>query len=138
MCSNKIWGNLQDTGEREDKCLSGKRERRASAPAYICDDACDLMLAVPLGSTTICHLLYLIAHCIKGNIMFPYILIFTLGCKWQEKRFWSAGPNGSSHFENLICACFLMYAVLICLFKFQIFVILSHLQSLLILDQPFS
>ena len=62
-----------------------------------------------------------------------YFHLYTLGCKWQDKRFWTAGPNGSSHFQNLICPCFLMYAVLICLWQSQIFVIVSHLQGILTL-----
>jgi hypothetical protein len=41
-----------------------------------------------------------------------YFQLYTLGCKWQDKIFWTNRPNGSSHFQNLICPFFLMgYAV---------------------------
>jgi len=35
--------------KQKAKAESGKRDKRASAPAYVCDDACDIMLAVSLA-----------------------------------------------------------------------------------------
>jgi len=86
-----------------------------------------------LGTTIV---ILTISHCTlykRQYYVSIYFYLYALGCKWQDKRFWTTGPNGSSHFQNLICPCFLMYAVLICLWQSQIFVIVSHLRGLLTL-----
>jgi len=59
--------------------------------------------------TTIVNLT--ISHCTlykRQYYISTYFHLYTLGYKWQNKRFWTVGPNGSSHFQNLICSCFLM------------------------------
>jgi hypothetical protein len=51
----------------------------ATAPAYVCGEACDIMLAVSLAyAPPLSFSLYSIAHSVKGNIMFLHIFIFTL------------------------------------------------------------
>jgi len=84
-----------------------------------------------LGTTIV---ILTIPHCTlykRQYYVSVYFHLYPSGCKWQDKSFWTAGPNGGSHFQNLICPCVLMCAVLICYLKSQMFVILSNLQSLL-------
>ena len=61
-----------------------------------------------LGTTTV---ILTIFHCTLHKRQYYvsiYFYLYTLGCKWQDKWFWTDGPNGSSHFQNFICPCFLM------------------------------
>jgi hypothetical protein len=76
-----------------------KRDRHASALAYVCDDALD-MLAVSLAcSPPLSFPPYPTADTIKGNIMVPYVFIFTL---WVA----SGKTNGSGLLDQVAAVIF--------------------------------